>query len=82
MIIVVLRGGWNLVQLLVIQGLRARIILVLCECIWNSPTISLVLPAFEVTGSPGISSILGGLSPWFSPWLLPLICLWGVGRLS
>ena len=32
---------------------RARVILVLCECIWNVPTVSLVLPPFDDTGSLG-----------------------------
>ena len=26
-------------------------VIVLCECFWNAPTVSLVLPAFEDTGS-------------------------------
>ena len=28
---------------------RAHVILVLRECIWNAPTVSLVLPAFDDT---------------------------------
>ena len=32
---------------------RARIILVLLECIWNAPAVSLFLPAFVHTGSSG-----------------------------
>ena len=43
-------GVW--VQLLGGQGARARVILV-CECIWNSPAGSLVLPPFDYTGSLG-----------------------------
>ena len=35
------------------QGARARVILVLGECIWNVPAVSLVLPAFDDTGSLG-----------------------------
>ena len=35
------------------QETRARSILVLRECIWNVPAVSLVLPAFDGTGSPG-----------------------------
>ena len=31
----------------------ARAILVLLESIWNAPVVSLVLPAFDVTGSLG-----------------------------
>ena len=33
------------------QGLRTLVILVLCECIWNAPAFSLVLPVFDDTGS-------------------------------
>ena len=33
------------------QGARARANLVLRECIWNAPVDSLLLPAFEDTGS-------------------------------
>ena len=40
-------GVW--VQLLGVQG--ACIILVLRECIWNAAAVSLVLPAFDDTGS-------------------------------
>ena len=39
------------VQLLRSQKARARIILVLRECIWKAPPVSLVLPAFNGTGS-------------------------------
>ena len=31
----------------------ARVILVLCECIWNAPPVPLVLPAFDDAGSLG-----------------------------
>ena len=44
-------GVW--VQLLGDQVARARVILVLRECIWNAPAFLLVLPAFEDTGSLG-----------------------------
>ena len=44
-------GVW--VQLLGGQGARTRVILVLRECIWNAPAVSLVLPAFDDTGSLG-----------------------------
>ena len=47
------RGVW--VQLLGGQGACAVVILVLRECIWNEPAVSLVLPAFDVTGSLGSS---------------------------
>ena len=45
------RGVW--VQLLEGQGASARVILVLRECIWNAPAVSLVLLAFYDTGSLG-----------------------------
>ena len=35
------------------QGAHAHAILVLCECIWNAPTVSFVLPAFDDTGFLG-----------------------------
>ena len=44
-------GVW--IQLLEGQGARALFILVLRECIWNMPAVSLVLPAFNDTGSLG-----------------------------
>ena len=42
---------------------RARVILVLRECFWNAPAVSLVLPAFDGIEVPGFSSASGGLSP-------------------
>ena len=33
-----------------VRGARARVILVLPECMWNAPTVSLVFPAFDDTG--------------------------------
>ena len=45
--------GGGCVQLLGGQGARAHVIHVLRECIWNAPAFSLVLPAFENTGSLG-----------------------------
>ena len=33
------------------QGTRAHVIFVLRECIWNRPAVSLVLPAYDGTGS-------------------------------
>ena len=44
-------GVW--VQFLGGQGARARIILVLRECIWNAPAVSLALPAYDDAGSLG-----------------------------
>ena len=46
-------GGGVWVQLLGGQGACTCVILVLCECIWNVPAVSLVLPAFDNTGSLG-----------------------------
>ena len=48
---VCVRGGGVWVQLLGVQGSRARVILVLRECIWNAPAVSLVFPTFDFTGS-------------------------------
>ena len=44
-------GIW--VQLLAGQGACARVILVLCESIWNVPMVSLVLTAFDDPSSLG-----------------------------
>ena len=41
------------VQLLGVQGPRAHVIFVLRECIWTAPLVSLLLPAFNDTGSLG-----------------------------
>ena len=41
------------VQFLGGEGARARVILVLRECIWNASAVSLVLPTFDDTGSLG-----------------------------
>ena len=35
------------------QGTRARVILVLRECTWNAPAVSLVLPSFDDIGPLG-----------------------------
>ena len=45
------RGVW--VQLLGVHGACIQVILVLHDCIWNSPIASLILPAFNDTGSLG-----------------------------
>ena len=34
------------------MGAHSHVILVLRECIWNAPAVSLVFPAFDDTGSP------------------------------
>ena len=46
-------GGGVWVQLLKDQGARDRVVLVLCDCIWNAHEVSLVLPAFDQTGYLG-----------------------------
>ena len=60
-------GVW--VQLLEGQGPRARVILVLRERIWNAPAVSLVLPAFNDTGSMGSPprQLVYPLVLWFRP---------------
>ena len=35
------------------QGARAQCVLVLLECIWNAPVVSLVFPAFDDIGFLG-----------------------------
>ena len=47
-------GFWF--QLLGCQGARARVILVLCECIWNVHAVSLVLSYFDDISSLGSPS--------------------------
>ena len=59
------KGIW--VQLLRGQGARARVVLVLREGIWNVPVVSLVLPAFDDTSSPGYPPLGVVLSSWFYP---------------
>ena len=39
-----------------VQGACTCVILVLYKCIWNAPTVSLVLPAFDNTSSLGSPS--------------------------
>ena len=36
-----------------VRGAHARVILVLGECIWNEPAVSLVFPAFDDSGTLG-----------------------------
>ena len=55
-------GGGAFVNLLRGQGVRDRVILVVCECIWNVLVVLLALPTFDDTGS------LGDLLPiWIHP---------------
>ena len=59
-------GVW--VQFLGDQVTPARVILVLLKCIWNAPTISLVLPDFDDTGTLGSPrQVVYPLVKWFHP---------------
>ena len=60
-------GGGSLGSIVGGQGTRARVFLVLQKLIWNAAAASLVLPAFDDTGSLVFSSASGGLSPWLHP---------------
>ena len=53
------------------QEPSTRVIPVLRECIWNAPTVSLLLPAFDGTGSLGSPPRQVMSIPWlnFSPWV-------------
>ena len=59
-------GVW--VQLFGDQRACARAIIVLRECIWNALAVSLVLPAFDDTGSVG-SSPRRVFIPLVPPWV-------------
>ena len=49
--------GWgSLGSIVDVSRACARVILVLCECIWNAPAVSLVHPAFDDIGSLGSPS--------------------------
>ena len=50
----------------IVGGGHALVILILRECIWNLPAVSLVLP--PNTGSLGYLRV-GGLSLFFLPWV-------------
>ena len=70
---IVISVGWGSLGSIVWGGGLAQwdcvhVILVIPECIWNAPAISVVLPAFGDT-LLGFSSATGGLSPWFPPWV-------------
>ena len=51
------------------QGVRARDILVLRECIWNARAVSLVISALDDTGSLGSPPHRAVYPPWFHPFL-------------
>ena len=70
------------VQLLGVEWVSARVILVLCECMWNAPAVSLVLPPFDDTVSLGYHRRWVVYSRGFHPgWLLP-VSFRGIGKLS
>ena len=60
------KGGGNLGSIVGGSGARARVFLVLRECIWNLTAVSFVFPAFDNSSSLGCE---GGLFPWFPPWV-------------
>ena len=65
------------------QGARARVILVLRECIWNDPMGSLVIPAIDDTGSLGSPrQLVYPPSSMLPPWVTASHFLVGKKRLS
>ena len=72
-----MEGTW--VQLLECQGGRARVFLVLRECIWGVPTVSLAVTDFEDTGSLGSPPCQVVYSPrsMVLPWVTVLCFLTG-----
>ena len=66
-----MRWGEVWVPLLERQGSRVRVILVLHECIWLAPAVSLVLPAFDTTGSLGSPprQVVNPPGSMFPPWM-------------
>ena len=65
-------------------GQRARVIIVLRECIWNAPAVSLILLAFDDTGSldsPPCRVVYspGSMVPLY---VIAPVSLRGIGRLS
>ena len=66
------------------QGARTRVILVLRECIWDAPTLSLVHPAFDDTGSLGSPprQLVSPPVQMIPPWVTASRFLAGIGRLS
>ena len=64
------------------EGSR-RVILVLRECIWNAPAISLVLPTFDVTGSLGsLRQVVYPPGSMIPSWVTAPLSLRGIGKLS
>ena len=59
-------------------------VIFLRECIWNAPMTSLVLSAFDDTGSLGSSlhQVVIRLFEWLHPGLLPPVSLQRIRRLS
>ena len=62
-------GGESLGSIVGGLGPRIRVILVLRECIWNAPAVSLFLPTFDDTGSLGSlpRQVVIPLFKWFHP---------------
>ena len=52
-------GEGSLGSIVGVSGAHPRVILVLCEYIWNWPVVSLVLPAFDGIGSLEFPSLRG-----------------------
>ena len=63
-------------------GVRAHVILVLRECIWNVLMVSLELLTFDDTGSLGSPPRLVIYPPGSTLGKLPLVSLRGIRRLS
>ena len=75
-------GVWF--KLFEVQGARARVILVLRECLWNAPAVSLVLPTFDDTdplGSPPLQAVFPPVST-VPPWVTASRFLAGNGGLN
>ena len=51
------------------QGARVCVILVLRECIWKTPAVSLVLSAFDDTVSPSWVLHVSWSIPMVPPWV-------------
>ena len=63
------------------QGLRARVILVLRQCILDEHAVLLVLPAFDDTGSLASPPRRVVYSRGFHIEYLPPVSLQGIGRM-
>ena len=65
-------------------GALAHVILVLHECIWNAPAVSLVLSTIHDTGSLGslLHQVIYPLGSMVPPWVSASRFLTGIERLS